>query len=73
MTTTQSTTDNPNYVTPEEAYEKFCPQREIQRMWCDGPKCMAWRWNDKAPVRYRGDGTFVPTEAARGYCGMVRT
>ena len=44
MTTTQSMTDNPHYVTPEEAYEKLCPQREMQRMWCDGPKCMAWRW-----------------------------
>ena len=39
-------TDNPHYVTPEEANNKKCQMamsREIAR-WCDGPKCMAWRW-----------------------------
>jgi hypothetical protein len=38
-------TDNPNYVTPEEAKEKICPHKPNQMsIWCDGPKCMAWRW-----------------------------
>ena len=35
-------TDDPNYVTPNEAYEKFCPLNKSH--YCDGPRCMAWRW-----------------------------
>ena len=73
MTTTQSTTDNTNYVTPEEAYEKLCPQREMQRMWCDGPKCMAWRWRfmryeeDKNPEIDAWPAIYSTTN---GYCGV---
>jgi len=48
MTINQSTTDNPHYVTPEEAKEKICPLKPNQMsIWCEGPKCMAWRWEMK--------------------------
>lgn len=66
-------------VTPEEADKMKCPMsfgastKDTSHFICLGPECMAWRWNDKAIVRYRGDGTVVPNEPARGYCGMVRT
>jgi len=37
-------TDNPHYVTPEEADLKFCPFKQGMITGCDGIKCMAWRW-----------------------------
>ena len=65
---------NKHYVTPEEAKEKICPFKPNQMsIWCEGPKCMAWRWDKDAPIRYKGDGNPQPTEHAKGYCGMVRT
>jgi hypothetical protein len=48
-------TDNPHYVTPEEAKKKVCPSSmggllmvhdavlESEHE-CHGPDCMAWRW-----------------------------
>lgn len=36
-------TDNPHYVTPEEAFEKDCAVDPSDR-YCSGPNCMAWRW-----------------------------
>ena len=68
-------TDNPHYVTPEEAYEKLCPQREMQRMWCDGPKCMAWRWRLMGyEVQQDSEIDSWPAiySTTHGYCGMVR-
>jgi len=69
-------TDNPHYVTPEEAKEKICPLKPNQMsIWCEGPKCMAWRWVnlikevkdiDDCVIR---EGLFSTTH---GYCGMVR-
>ena len=65
--------DSPHYVTPEEAKEKICPLKPNQMsIWCDGPKCMAWRWDEHAPMRYKVDGSREPTDQAKGYCGMVR-
>ena len=73
-------TDNPHYVTPEEAYEKLCPQREMQRMWCDGPKCMAWRWassfvkdKDGQIGDLNGNGYVQVFSETYGYCGMVQS
>ena len=63
-------TDNPHYVTPEEAYEKLCPQREMQRMWCDGPKCMAWRWKQMKDLSGK---VIKKTSTTHGYCGMVQS
>ena len=62
--------DNTNYVTPEEAYEKLCPQREMQRMWCDGPKCMAWRWKQMKDLSGK---VIKKTSTTHGYCGMVQS
>lgn len=45
-------TDNPHYVTPEEAENKICVQSmqivmpmDSEAASCAGPKCMAWRWH----------------------------
>jgi hypothetical protein len=75
MTTTQSTIDNPHYVTREEANSKQCPlgMPYDKNCWCVGPDCMAWRWSDNAPMHYKGDGNPKPTDRAKGYCGMVRS
>jgi hypothetical protein len=48
-------TDNPHYVTPEEAKKKVCPSSMggllmvhdavmVSEHECHGPDCMAWRW-----------------------------
>ena len=39
-------TDNPHYMTPKEANSKLCLNGMAYdgTCWCDGPKCMAWRW-----------------------------
>jgi len=72
-------TDNPHYVTPEEAKEKICPHKPNQMsIWCDGPKCMAWRWR---PAGHQDlmQGKMLqlpltPEEPlTHGYCGMVRS
>jgi hypothetical protein len=80
MTTNQSTTDNPHYVTAEEAQEVGCVMSmgrqnpSIVYQTCLGPKCMAWRWVnlikevkdiDDCVIR---EGIFSTTH---GYCGMV--
>jgi len=72
-------TDNPHYVTPEEAENHGCVMSMAREnpslvyQTCIGHRCMAWRWDKNAPMRYKGDGNPQPTEQAKGYCGMVRT
>jgi len=64
--------DNPHYVTPEEAKEKYCPQPDFTN--CLGPKCMAWRWTDEGRKWVKtedGEGYRKSTERTHGYCGMV--
>jgi hypothetical protein len=67
-------TDNPHYVTPEEAKEKYCPQPDFTN--CLGPECMAWQWhrikydNEKDPETNSWKTIFSTTH---GYCGMVRS
>lgn len=73
--------DNPHYVTPEEAAEKDCAMRPDE-WWCEGPKCMAWRWGKKEKqsnmkiVEYFDNETRINIEyeysTTHGYCGMVR-
>jgi len=74
-----NTTDNPHYVTPEEAGKMICPHKPNQMsIWCEGPKCMAWRWGKefyKNTVEFEG-GAFIKEtwqySTTHGYCGMVR-
>jgi len=76
-TSSHNTTDNPHYVTPEEARHKDCAQTPSYRT-CSGPKCMAWRWR---PVGHQDlmQGKMLqlpltPEEPlTHGYCGMVRS
>jgi hypothetical protein len=47
----QNTTNNPNYVTPEESDAKACPMSMNSTEFastCFGPKCMAWRWAESS-------------------------
>jgi len=49
--------DNPHYVTPEEAREIGCPlsmagNPHIAHKSCLGPNCMVWRWKEHAPKHY---------------------
>jgi len=76
MTINQNTTDNPHYVTPEEAFKMDCVATPHEHYGCSGPKCMAWRWVnlikevkdiDDCVIR---EGLFSTTH---GYCGMVRS
>ena len=70
-------TNNPHYVTPDEAERKRCVNPNgphgTWEYYCKHKECMAWRWDEHAPIRYKGDGNPKPTEEAKGYCGMVRT
>jgi len=72
-------TDNPHYVTPEEAGKMICPHKPNQMsIWCEGPKCMAWRWRPKGHQDLMQGAMLqlplVPEEPmTHGYCGMVRS
>ena len=73
---------NPHYVTPEEAGKMDCAMRPDDR-WCNGPKCMAWRWGrQEAQTGYKiiehfdnGSRVHINYEysTTHGYCGMVRS
>jgi hypothetical protein len=50
-------TDNPHYVTPEEAIKKICPLKATSDVddvsgQCVSHECMAWRWVDKTSKTY---------------------
>lgn len=74
--------NDPHYVKPEEANNKKCQMamsREIAR-WCDGPKCMAWRWassfvkdKDGQIGDLNGNGYVQVFSETHGYCGMVQS
>ena len=79
MTTTQSTTDNPHYMTPEDAKQMDCAQVPHER-WCIGPHCMAWRWassfvkdKDGQIGDLNGNGYVQVFSTTHGYCGMVQS
>ena len=65
-----TTTDNPHYVTVEQAAEMDCVMKPDD-YWCKGPKCMAWRWKEKADWK-EGSDLLVTYSETHGYCGMVR-
>jgi hypothetical protein len=69
-------TDNPHYVTPEEAEDKLCPL--FPNDYCYGSRCMAWRWRPKGHQDLMQGAMLqlplVPEESmTHGYCGMVRS
>ena len=73
-------TDNPHYVTPEEANSKLCPNgmNYDGTCWCAGPKCMAWRWKPEGTQNLRqGYELQIPLHPEEpmkhGYCGMVQS
>jgi hypothetical protein len=69
----QNTTDNPNYVTPEESDAKACPMSMNSTEFastCFGPKCMAWRWKQQMDLAGK---VIRKISTTHGYCGMVRT
>jgi len=73
----ETMTDNPHYVTPEEAKEMICTQnlsREKFAVNCFGPKCMAWRWKPKKEAVETKDAFYFKDvySTTHGYCGMVR-
>ena len=72
-------TDNPHYVTPEEAKKMGCcmsMNRPEFAAACIGETCMAWQWhrikydNEKDPETNSWKTIFSTTH---GYCGMVRS
>ena len=72
-------TDNPHYVTPEEAFEKDCAVDPSDR-YCSGPNCMAWRWTssfvkdkDGQIGDLNGNGYVQVFSETHGCCGMVRS
>jgi len=73
-------TDNPHYITPEEAEEKTCPYDAKNWGTCMSSQCMAWRWKEIAEnlTQYK-DGIVTPVRNiigysdTYGYCGMVRS
>jgi hypothetical protein len=71
-------TDNPHYVTAEEAEEKTCPYDAKNWGTCMGSQCMAWRWRP-AGHQYLMKGYVLPLPIVpeqpmtHGFCGMVRT
>lgn len=75
-------TDNPHYVTPEDAENRICVQAmqivmpmDTETSPCEGPRCMAWRWRlmryaeEKDPETDSWPAIYSTTH---GYCGMVR-
>jgi hypothetical protein len=79
---TITNTDNPHYVTPEEAIKKICPLKATSDVddvsgQCVSHECMAWRWHEysvEIPEEERtGPRTWRQVRSTtHGYCGMVR-
>jgi len=77
-------TDNPHYVTPEEAIKKICPLKATSDVddvsgHCVSHECMAWRWGKEfydTTLEFEG-GAFIKEtwrySTTHGYCGMVRS
>ena len=69
-------TDNPHYITPEEAKEIGCVMSMAREnphtiyQFCLGPQCMAWRWKQMKDLSGK---VIKKTSTTHGYCGMVRT
>ena len=75
-----TTTNNPHYVTPEEADKMKCPMTfnsitTTNHYRCLGPECMAWRWKHVVTTeKINGfEIETVDSSTTHGYCGMVRS
>jgi len=73
----EKVTDNPHYVTAEEAQTKWCPIQNPPQA-CVGKECMAWRWQqtvirENNSVKMTPEGLVRTISTTHGYCGMVRT
>ena len=76
-------TDNPYYITPEEAEEKTCPYDAKNWGTCMSSQCMAWRWGKQAAqtdykiIEHFDNESLIHINyeysTTHGYCGMVRT
>jgi hypothetical protein len=73
-------TDATHYVTPEEADYKLCPmaKRKPNVKWeyfCDGPRCMAWRWKPEKETVETKDAFYFKDvySTTHGFCGMVQS
>jgi len=72
-------TDNPHYMTPEEAEKMGCcmsMNRPEFAAACIGKTCMAWRWENEEKEWINtgaGKGHWKPAQRTHGFCGMVRT
>ena len=65
-------TDDPHYVTPEEAQTKWCPVQNPPQA-CVGKECMAWRWREETKfVENNSLSLRAYFSTTHGYCGMVR-
>jgi hypothetical protein len=75
--------ENTHYITAAEADDRLCPMAKQQQnaeweYYCDGPKCMAWRWQqtvirENNSVKMTPEGLVRTISTTHGYCGMVRT
>ena len=65
-------TDNPHYVTLEEAEKMGCFMSMGSEFAasCIGKTCMAWRWKQMKDLSGK---VIKKTSTTHGYCGMVRT
>jgi len=66
-------TDNPHYVTPEEAEKMGCPMsmnRPEFAAACIGKTCMAWRWEWHFEDTDESETQHVYS-TTHGYCGKV--
>jgi hypothetical protein len=66
-------TDNPHYVTPEEAEEKTCPYDAKNWGTCMSSQCMAWRWRLDMTYSDKGFNDGQKYSTTHGYCGMVQS
>jgi len=70
-------TENPHYVTPEEAATKFCPMffntpaiSVYHYEKCLASQCMWWRWEWHFEDNDEGETKHVYS-TTHGYCGNV--
>ena len=76
MTINQNMTDNPHYVTPEEAEKMGCcmsMNRPEFAASCIGKTCMAWRWITTFEYDENNFKLEEKFSTTHGYCGMVRS
>jgi len=59
-------------VEEKKAADRICPQmidKTPEYRWCQGSRCMAWRWADEDYDENNYPIDFPPK--TRGYCGLA--